>query len=218
MSLQLDGVSIAPRNGQPLFAPVTLDIAPGEVVTLMGPSGIGKSSLIDLIGGHLAQGFVAQGRILLDGRDLSGVPAEARGVGILFQDPALFPHLSVAGNLGFGLAPGIKGRAARSQAINEALARAGLAGFGARDPETLSGGQKARVALMRTLLAAPRALLLDEPFSRLDPALRDDVRDFTFAHARAQAVPVLLVTHDPGDAQAAGGRIVTLGPLSPAPG
>ena len=213
MTLALHDVTLAPPGGDWLFAPVTLGIGAGEFVTLMGPSGLGKSSLIDLIGGHLAPGFRVQGRVTLDGRNLLGLRAEARRVGVMFQDAALFPHLSVGGNLAFGLTPRITGRAARRAAIAQALDRAGLAGFETRDPATLSGGQRARVALMRSLLAEPRALLLDEPFSKLDPALRDDLRGFVFAHARAQGLPVLMVTHDDGDAQAAGGAVIHLRPV-----
>ncbi len=211
MSLELDGVSIAPaRAGTPLFAPVSLSIAAGEVVSLMGPSGIGKSTLLDAIGGHLDAAFALQGDIRLQGRSLLGLPPEARGVGVLFQDATLFPHLCIADNLAFGLSPQIKGKAARRAAVEEALAAARLDGFGARDPATLSGGQKARVALMRALLAEPAALLLDEPFSSLDADRRDDMRAFVFGHIRQRGIPALLVTHDPGDAEAAGGPVIAL--------
>ena len=121
----------------------------------------------------------------------------------------LLPHLSVAGNLLVGLDPAVKGRAARRQAVEEALAEVGLSGFAGRDPATLSGGQAARVALMRTLLARPQALVLDEPFSRLDAALRGQVRELVFAEARKYGLPVLLVTHDPADAPA-GGTVIAL--------
>jgi len=209
-ALELRNVSIRPRDGAPLFDPLSLKVPAGTVVTLMGPSGVGKSTLIDFIGGHLGAGFEASGQVLLDDRDLAGIPAEARGIGILFQEAALFPHLSVGQNLAFGLSPAMRGSAARRQVVEAALTQAGLDGFYDRDPATLSGGQRARAALMRTLLAARRALLLDEPFSRLDAALRGEVRDFVFAHVRAMAIPVLMVTHDPGDAEAAGGDILQL--------
>jgi putative thiamine transport system ATP-binding protein len=211
MSLDLERVTVTPPGAaSPLFAPLSLTIARGEVVSVVGASGIGKSTLLDLLGGHLAHGFAATGRVVLDGRDVSHLPAERRRIGILFQDALMFPHLSVGDNLAFGLVGNLKGRAARRSAVEAALERAGLAGFHDRDPATLSGGQRARAALMRALLAAPRALLLDEPFSKLDTALRADVRAFVFEHVRAQGIPVLLVTHDAGDAEAAGGGIVTL--------
>jgi putative thiamine transport system ATP-binding protein len=210
MSLVVERLSIRFRNNPPLFAPVSMVVAPGEVGTLMGPSGVGKSTLLDAIGGHLGHGFVASGRMTLNGRPLEGLPPEARRIGLLFQDPVLFAHLSVGDNLAFGLGSHVKGRAARSAAVAAALEQADLAGMGGRDPATLSGGQKARVALMRTLLAEPLALLLDEPFSKLDSHLRKEMRDFTFSHIRKQKVPALLVTHDPDDAMAAAGPVLHL--------
>ena len=190
---------------------VALDrsIAPGEVLTVMGPSGAGKSTLLAAIIGTLAPAFRCDGRVLLDGRSLDGLPPSARHIGILFQDDVLFPHLSVGGNLAFGLAPSVRGRRARRLAIEDALTEAGLGGLADRDPATLSGGQRARAALMRMLLAEPRALLLDEPFSRLDAHRREQIRDFVFTRARERALPTLLVTHDPGDALAAGGDVIS---------
>lgn len=208
-SLRIEGVVLAVA-GQPVIGPLTLEVAPGAVVTLMGPSGCGKSSLLAFVSGSLDPAFTARGRVLLDGRDLGGRPPERRRVGTLFQDDLLFPHLSVGGNLAFGLPASVRGRRARSARVEAALADAGLAGFAERDPATLSGGQRARVALMRTLLAEPKALLLDEPFGKLDSALRDQMRGFVFARARAAGVPTLLVTHDTGDADAAGGPVIML--------
>ncbi|MCB2109425.1 MAG: ATP-binding cassette domain-containing protein [Defluviimonas sp.] len=209
--LVLEVVSIRPgAAAQPLFAPLDLTVAAGSITTLMGASGIGKSTLVDFVGGHLAAGFEATGRVLLGGRDVTRLPAEARRIGILFQDALLFPHLSVGDNLSFGLAQRIGGRRARRIAVEAALDQAGLGGFHDRDPATLSGGQRARAALMRTLMADPAALLLDEPFSKLDPALRSELREFVFDHVRARAIPVLLVSHDREDASAAGGPVVLL--------
>ncbi|WP_322893301.1 MULTISPECIES: ATP-binding cassette domain-containing protein [unclassified Yoonia] len=189
---------------------VHYDIAPGAVLTVMGPSGVGKSTLLAFITGTLALDFRATGAVWLDGHNITHAAPHQRRVGILFQDDLLFPHLSVGANLAFGLPPG-GSRAARHTRINEALAEVGLDDFADRDPATLSGGQKARVALMRMLLSEPCALLLDEPFSRLDAALRAQVREMVFDRARARALPVLLVTHDADDAAAAGGDIITLG-------
>lgn len=198
------------RAGTPLIA-LDATVAPGEVLSVMGPSGVGKSTLLSAIMGTLDPGFAMTGRIRLDGRDIAALPPEARRVGILYQEELLFPHLSVGGNLAFALPPGLRGRAARRAHVREALAEIGLEGYEARDPATLSGGQKARVALMRMLLAEPRALLLDEPFSRLDADLRRQIRELVFTRSRERGLPVLLVTHDPADAEAAGGAVVHLG-------
>lgn len=211
MSLDLTALTVIPKGtAQPLFAALTLSVAAGEVVTVMGPSGVGKSTLLDAIGGHLAHGFSCTGRVTLNGRDVTHLPAEARRIGILFQDALMFPHLSVGDNLAFGLARRIRGRDNRRAAVEAALDQAGLAGFHDRDPATLSGGQRARAALMRALLAEPLALLLDEPFSKLDTQLRAEIRGFVFDHLRRQAIPTLLATHDAGDGDAADGPVITL--------
>jgi len=201
--LRLDHLRIA-RGGAVLVA-LDLHVAPGEVVTIMGPSGSGKSTLLAAVLGHLAPGFRMEGRVWLDGRDITALPVRARRVGILFQDDILFPHLSVGGNLAFALPARVHDRQAR---IATALEAAGLGGFEGRDPATLSGGQRTRVALMRTLLAEPQALLLDEPFSRLDAAMRAQMRSFMLTRAAEAGVPVLMVTHDVEDARAAGGRVL----------
>ncbi|MEQ8332796.1 ATP-binding cassette domain-containing protein [Nisaea sp.] len=182
-------------------------IAPGEVLTVMGPSGSGKSTLLSFVAGFLTAPFTAEGRIELNGADITDAAPELRHVGLLFQDPMLFPHLNVGGNLLFGMPPG--GRA-RATAAGEALARFGLDGFMDRDPATLSGGQASRVALLRLLLSEPKAALLDEPFSKLDRHLRGDIRRFTFERLRDAGLPSILVTHDPEDAEAAGGPVVEL--------
>ncbi len=210
MTLQLEAAAVH-AAGRPLFAPVSLIVTPGTVTALMGPSGIGKSSLLAWVCGTLDPALHGAGRVLVDGADVTRLPAERRRIGILFQDDLLFPHLSVGGNLGFGLPPG-PGRRAR---IEAALADAELHGMAARDPATLSGGQRARVALMRVLLSQPLALLLDEPFGRLDATLRDRFRRFVFGHAAAASLPVLLVTHDPDDAAAAGGQVVQMQASAP---
>ena len=205
MILQDVGISL---DGRELLR-LSEIIAPGEILTVMGPSGSGKSSLLAYVGGFLDANFDASGDVLLNDVQLNNLPAHQRHTGILFQDPLLFPHMSVGENLLFAIPPKVKGDA-RREAAEEALEQAGLEGFFDRDPATLSGGQKARVALMRVLVSKPRALLLDEPFSKLDAGRRDQIRRFVFEEAKRQNLPILLVTHDEADAVAAGGKIIDL--------
>lgn len=207
--LQLRRISIS-LAGRTLLS-LSAGIHPGEILTVMGPSGSGKSALLSYLGGFLDPAFSANGQILIEGDDLTEVPAEKRRAGMLFQDALLFPHLSVGGNLLFGLSPAIRSAAERRHVVEDALAEIELDGFFDRDPATLSGGQKARVALQRTLLSAPRFLLLDEPFSKLDTDLRQQIRDLVFTRAKALKLPVVLVTHDRSDALAAGGLTITIG-------
>lgn len=186
-----------------LLREMRFEVGSGQILTLMGASGSGKSSVLAAIAGTLhsvaegAQALRFAGTVTLDGIDLTTLPTARRGIGLLFQDPLLFAHMTVAENLLFAVPPGP--RAQRLQQVKQALADADLAGYGERDPATLSGGQRARVALMRALLAQPRALLLDEPFSKLDATLRDQFRAFVFEHIRAQHIPAVLVTHDAAD-------------------
>ncbi|TDX28339.1 putative thiamine transport system ATP-binding protein [Modicisalibacter xianhensis] len=206
-SLMLDDIVI--EQGPHRLLSLDAKIAPGEVLTIMGPSGVGKSTLLAFIAGFLSPAFQARGRVLLDETRIDTLPAEQRHLGLLFQDPLLFPHLDVEGNLAFGMVR--EGpRRARRERIQEALASVGLEAFAKRDPTTLSGGQKARVALLRVLLSQPRAILLDEPFSKLDAERRGEIRNWVFERVRHYQLPTLMVTHDMADAQAAGGRIITL--------
>ena len=201
--------SVAITRGKDQLLAIDHHISPGEVLTVMGPSGVGKSTLLAYVTGTLPSGFDATGQVVWNGRDITSLPPHSRRVGILFQDDLLFPHLSVGANLAFGLPAVVTDRRVK---VAEALAEVGLDGFADRDPATLSGGQKARVALMRMLLSEPEALLLDEPFSRLDAALRAQVRDMVFSRAMARSLPVLMVTHDAQDADAAGGQMIALRP------
>jgi putative thiamine transport system ATP-binding protein len=207
--LVLDGVAIS-LAGRELLS-VTRTIAPGCVLTIMGPSGSGKSTLLAYVGGFMDPVFEARGRVLSGDIEITTLPAEDRHAGILFQDPLLFPHMSVGANVAFALPARIRGRAERRARAADALDGVALAGMAERDPDTLSGGQRARVALARVLVSEPRMLLLDEPFSKLDMALRGQMRDLVFAKARESGLPVLLVTHDEADAQAAGGDLIRIG-------
>ena len=201
-------LSLSSRPAGPPLVRLTASVAAGEVLTIMGPSGAGKSTLLGALIGALDPAFTQTGRVSLNGQDITDLPPSLRRIGILFQDDILFPHLSVAGNLAFALPrrPG-QTRAARTEVIEAGLKEMDLAGAGPRDPATLSGGQRARVALLRSLLAQPKALLLDEAFSRLDTTLRGQIRGLVFDKARA--LPVIMVTHDAEDARAAAGRVLT---------
>ena len=198
MSLQLDITRLS-LGTTTLVQDLHLDVPPGAVHTIMGDSGSGKSSLLAAVCGTLAPVFSFEGGVTLNGRRIDALPTEQRRVGILFQDDLLFAHMSVRENLLFA-------------AVTRALADLELPGFANADPATLSGGQRARVSLMRALLAQPQALLLDEPFSRLDAALRQRMREFVFATVRARQIPVLLVTHDQADV-AEESRLTRLKPL-----
>ena len=208
--LELKRVRIA-LNGTELIPETSLTVRPGEVVTVMGPSGSGKSSLLAYLCGTLAREFQAGGEVWIDGLEVTRFPVERRRIGILFQDDLLFPHMTVGENLLFAIPRSVKSRRQRRDRMRQALAEAGLAGTEARDPATLSGGQRARVALLRTLLARPHAVLLDEPFSSLDEELKASIRSFVFDHVRAQGLPTLMVTHAAEDAQAAGGPVMRVG-------
>ena len=183
-----------------------LQVAPGEVLTLMGPSGCGKSSLLAGLAGVLPGAQTDSGPIRLEGeirlgeRPLNTLPAQARRIGMLFQDDLLFDHLTVAENLMFGMSASVKGHRARREKAVAALAQVDLTSQADKLPGALSGGQKARVSLLRALLAEPEALLLDEPFSRLDKPLRAAFRELVFAQIKALAIPAILVTHDEDDA------------------
>lgn len=200
------------RGTTTLLEHLNLTVNPGEIVTVSGASGSGKSTLLNWMIGDLDPAFSATGELWLDERRLDALPIEQRQLGLLFQDDLLFAHLSVGQNLAFALPGRVAGSRARRQRIAQTLTDMGLEGFYERDPATLSGGQRARVSLMRTLLAEPQALLLDEPFSKLDAALRSQFRAYVFEQITRQRIPTLLVTHDPADVPPKG-RVIEIGVL-----
>lgn len=194
--LALEGVKITQGD----FT-LTADFAlhPGGRTALIGPSGAGKSTLLLAIAGFVAP---AAGRITWRGQDLAPLAPGARPVSILFQDQNLFGHLSVADNLGLGLSPRLRLDAGQRRAVEAALARVGLSGFGPRRPGDLSGGEQGRVALARVLLRARPVMLLDEPFAALGPAMKADMLALVADIAAETGALVAMVTHDPDDARA----------------
>lgn len=168
----------------------------GEALALIGSSGAGKSTLLMAIAGFIP---LAKGRILWDGRDLAAVAPGQRPVTILFQDQNLFPHLTIAQNIGLGLSPGSRLTADQSVRVEAALDRVGLSGMAARKPADLSGGQQGRAALARALLRARPVLLLDEPFAALGPALRAEMLTLVREVAAETGALTILVSHDPAD-------------------
>lgn len=190
-----------------LLQGVNLQVAQGEVVALLGPSGSGKSTLLNIIAGLQKP---ATGSVWLTDTDITCVPPERRGFALMFQDFALFPHLSVQDNVAFGLIEqGLRQREARARATTM-LALFGLAWQATQRVWTLSGGEQQRVALARALITNPRVLLLDEPFSALDAALRLSLRDEFLARIAALGMTTVLVTHDESEARAMATRALRL--------
>jgi iron(III) transport system ATP-binding protein len=214
--LSLEGISHG-YGGAPVLEDVSLQLRRGEITCLLGPSGCGKSTLLRIAAGIERQD---RGRVLIDGKPASDatlhLAPEARGIGLIFQDFALFPHLSATDNVAFGLGGPPAERRARAAAL---LERVGLAGHGGKYPHQLSGGEQQRLALARALAPRPPILLMDEPFSGLDNRLRDGVRDQTLDILKEEGTAVLLVTHDPEEAMRMAdeialmraGRIVQIG-------
>ncbi|MBU2870090.1 ATP-binding cassette domain-containing protein [Colwellia sp. E2M01] len=205
-SLQINNLQLFRQHD--LLLSVNEQINGGEILTIMGPSGSGKSSLLNWLTGSLPSAFHTTGEVYLNGNEITNTPAHLRHVGVLYQDALLFSHLSVAGNIAFAMPASNKKQ--RLEKIDDALEQFGLSGFGDRHPDNLSGGQQARVALLRVLLSEPKAILLDEPFSKLDVQLREDTRQLVFEQIRYHQLPALMVSHDHSDAEAAGGKIITL--------
>ena len=190
----------------PAVHDVSFSVPKGAVTCLLGPSGCGKSTTLRMIAGIEQPD---SGRISINDRVMSDattfVPPERRGIGLVFQDFALFPHLDVAANIGFGL----RGKIERRR-IEELLERVGLAGYGAKYPHELSGGEQQRIALARALAPRPCLMLMDEPFSSLDHRLRDGVRDATLDLLRDSGTTVVMVTLDPEEAMLMGDRIAVM--------
>ena len=194
---------------EPLIKDFSLDINPGEIVLITAPSGYGKSTLLRWISGMPDQNLNVDGQIFLNGNPIHSLPIEKRKIGMIFQDPLMFPHLNVSGNLSFSLEAQIP-RNQRKAIISQTLKSIGMEGFEHRDALTLSGGQKARLALMRSLLAKPQALLLDEPFSGLDGQTRDEFAALVKNEIKSNSLPVLMVSHDPRDITYADRPAITL--------
>lgn len=196
--LKVSGLTLTLPDGTELCNGLSFSIEPGDVLALMGPSGSGKSTILSWLTGTLEPGIQARGEAWLGETSLMNVATEHRRLGLMLQQDYLFPHMTVGQNLKFGLRDGTPSE--RRDIVRDSLKNAGLENMEDRDPATLSGGQRARVSLLRTLLSNPCALLLDEPFSRLDNDRRKKIREFTWA--AAVALPTLLVTHDADDVPA----------------
>ncbi len=186
---------------------INLRIEPGEFFALLGPSGSGKSTLLRLIAGFNQHN---QGRLLVDGKDITGVPPHARNIGMVFQNYALWPHMSVYDNVAFGLVERKVARADIERRVSEALALVGLSEYAQRRPNQLSGGQQQRVALARTIVIEPQVLLLDEPLSNLDKNLRVQMRQELLSLQRKLGITTIFVTHDQEEAMTTADRMAVL--------
>src|SRR5579871_890865 len=205
-AVQLDGVTKRFGDATALHE-AWLKIAPSEFMTLLGPSGCGKTTLLNLVAGFLeADG----GEIFIEGALVTATPAHRREIGMVFQNYALFPHMSVAGNIAYGLKTRGLPRAEIGRRVDEALALVKLDGFADRKPRQLSGGQQQRVALARALVIRPKVLLLDEPFSALDKNLRGSMQVELKQIQRNLGVTTIFVTHDQGEALSMSDRIAVM--------
>ncbi|MCG7488138.1 ATP-binding cassette domain-containing protein [Vibrio sp. Of14-4] len=198
MTLSLENIAIYKNNGDKLLSDITFSASANEVICLMGPSGCGKSTLLSLIAGHLGPEFTHSGHIMLNGRNLEVLEPHKRKVGILFQDDLLFPHLNIWQNLAFALPNHVKGEQRYQEALS-ALSKVELSQLAESFPDQISGGQRARISLVRMLLAKPDLALLDEPFSKLDKALRTQFRDWVMEQLAQANIPTIMVTHDEDD-------------------
>ena len=198
--LELINISLkwdSPKEN-PFVKNLNLKIKNGNILCVFGKSGVGKSSLINVIAGITEDNLLFEGRIVLNGKILNDIPTEKRKIGLLLQDGALFPHLTVEQNIYFGMNKKLKSKE-KLLLINENLKKANMENFQNRYPNTLSGGQKSRIACLRAILSEPEVLLLDEPFSSLDPEHRNTFRNFVISKLKENKIPCLLVTHDETD-------------------
>lgn len=207
MSLEFNEVSFAYPGAQRGIEAVTLSVAQGELLAVMGRSGSGKSTILRLVAG-LLNGY--RGRIAIQGRDVASVPIWRREVGMMFQQYALFPHLSVLDNVAYGLRMQGIDAATRDARAQDMLEQVGLGEFASRAPSSLSGGQQQRVALARALAFAPKLLLLDEPLGALDAGIRQQLRDQIRTLQRARDTTTLLVTHDQDEALSLADRVAVV--------
>ena len=198
--LELINISLkwnSPKE-KPFIKNLNLKINNGNILCVFGKSGVGKSTLINVIAGTTEDNLLFEGEIILNGKILNNIAIEKRKIGLLLQDGALFPHLTVEQNIFFGMNRKLKSKE-KLNVINENLKNANMEGFQNRYPHSLSGGQKARIACLRAILSEPKALLLDEPFSSLDPEHRNAFRKFVIDKVKESKIPCLLVTHDETD-------------------
>jgi iron(III) transport system ATP-binding protein len=206
VKVEIDGVSLA-YGSTPVLRDISIVVEPGEFFALLGPSGCGKSTLLRLIAGF---NHAQTGRVLIDGADITRIPPWRRDIGMVFQNYALWPHLSVAENVAFGLEERKLARAEIARRCAAALELVGLQDFGARRPNQLSGGQQQRVAVARTIAIEPKVLLLDEPLSNLDAKLRVHMRTELLALHRKLGVTTIFVTHDQEEALSISDRVAIL--------
>lgn len=207
--LEVRDVSVS-FDGNEVIDNVSLDVADGELVALLGPSGAGKSTLLRVIAGIVSPG---DGSVRIDGADVSDLPTHRRGVGMVFQDEQLFPHLDVGDNVAFGLRMARVPKPERRRRCDELLEVVGLAGFAGRSIERLSGGEAKRVALARSLAPTPRVLLLDEPLTGLDQGLRVRLAEELAGILRSTGTTSLWVTHDVDEAEQVADRVRHLSQL-----